>query len=104
MGPCFIQLVEKLLLVSGAWELKGHKGLVLSEIGERGKLLGTLQVNSLCHAACQSSLELAIHHLCGLVKALPSLILSFLICKMCLMRPFLHRKGKTANTQVPGTL
>lgn len=36
MGPCFIQLVEKLLLVSGARELKGPKGLVLSESGLDG--------------------------------------------------------------------
>lgn len=39
VGPCLIQLVEKLLLVSGAWEPKGSKGLVLS--WEDGLLLGT---------------------------------------------------------------
>lgn len=50
LGPCSIQLVEKLLLVSGAWELEQHKGLVFSDGGEvEIKPLGTgaLQVNKL---------------------------------------------------------
>lgn len=45
------------------------------------------------------SLEFAIHNLCGLHKVLPSLLLSFLICKMRL-----NRQSQKMNTQVPGML
>lgn len=50
------------------------------------------------------SLEFAFHSLCGLGKVLPSLILSFLNCKMKLIRPFWHRKSQKTNPQFPGTL
>lgn len=44
LGPCFTQLGEKLLLVSGSWELEGTEAW--SELGSGG--LGSLWVLGPC--------------------------------------------------------